>query len=73
MSSDVLSGEVKCRCGWDGVGEHPCHANAYTCRKPATRRFYNARPAALAGMQMKFEVKDTFACDECWEKFGDKK
>ena len=60
-----------CRCGYDNVGEHPCHGNAYTCGKPSKQRFYNARPVALAGMQMKLEVTDTFACDECWIKFGD--
>lgn len=63
--------EATCRCEWDGVGEHPCHGNAYTCRKPSKQRFYNARTAALSGMQMKLVVTDTFACDECWAKFGD--
>jgi hypothetical protein len=56
----------KCRCGHEGDGPHPCHARAYTCRKPAKQRFYNARPAALAGVQMKFTADETWACDECW-------
>lgn len=56
----------KCRCGHDGKGPHPCHAVGYTCRKPATQRFYNARPVALAGVQMKFQATNTWACDECW-------
>lgn len=60
-----------CRCGFDGNGEHPCHGDAYTCKKPSKQRFYNPRPVALSGMQMKLEVRDTFACDECWERFGD--
>lgn len=59
----------QCRCGHDGQGPHPCHAKAYTCRQPATQRFYNARPAALAGMQMKLVCDDTWACDGCWAEF----
>lgn len=59
----------QCRCGHAGEGPHPCHANEYTCRKPATRRWYNARMVGLAGMQDKFEVSDTWACDECWAKW----
>lgn len=61
-----------CRCGFDGVGDvHPCHGLAYTCKKPATRRFI-AQPLgtySLAGMQPKFAASDTWACDECWAKF----
>jgi len=57
-----------CRCGWDGQGDHPCHANAYTCRKPAKVRYYEpTKLYALAGMQMKMSVAETYACDECWE------
>ena len=57
-----------CRCGHkDGDDFHPCHAKAYTCRKPATQRFYNPRPVCLAGVQMKFAVNETWACDDCWE------
>lgn len=58
-----------CRCGFSGEGSHPCHNNGYTCRKPATQRFYNARPVALAGVQMKLQADETWACDECWEGF----
>jgi len=58
-----------CRCGHDGQGSHPCHAKAYKCRKPASQRFYNAQRVALTGMQMKLQVQDTWACDECWEEF----
>ncbi len=56
-----------CRCGHVGGEPHPCHGLGYTCRKPARERFYNARPVALAGMQLKFQVNQTWACDECWD------
>ena len=57
-----------CRCGWDGQGDHPCHANAYTCRKPAKARYYEpTRRYAIAGFQMKMSISETYACDECWE------
>lgn len=59
----------KCRCGHEGAGDHPCHGKAHTCRKPATQHFYNPQPVALAGMQMKLQVTDTWACDECWTQF----
>lgn len=61
-----------CRCSWNGEGEHPCHAKEYTCKKPATQRFYNPHLTSLAGMQMKFGVYDTWACDECWNDFKSK-
>lgn len=32
-------------------------------------RFYNPKLVSLSGMQLKFQVSDTWACDECWEKF----
>jgi hypothetical protein len=32
-------------------------------------RFYDARLVPLAGVQMKFEVRDTNACDPCWSDF----
>lgn len=62
----------KCRCGHDehDQSEHPCHGGAYTCRKPATQRFYNAEAVCLAGMQMKFQMTSTWACEECWKEFG---
>ena len=63
---------MKCRCGWEGKGDHPCHKNRYTCKAPAKQRFYNPKATALAGMQLKFEVRDTWACDECWEDFSKK-
>ena len=61
--------EDSCRCGHRGEGPHPCHAKGYTCRKPATQRFYNAQPAVLAGVQMKLTCSSTWACDACWEWF----
>lgn len=59
----------RCRCGHpkDSPDPHPCHAKGYACGKPAIQRFYNVVPYAhVAGMQMKLEVRDTWACDECW-------
>lgn len=58
-----------CRCGHDGGDIHPCHGDEYRCRKPATLRWYGARAIALAGMQMKLECSDTWACDDCWRLF----
>lgn len=62
---------MPCRCGFDESesGDHPCHARGYTCRKPAKLRFYGPKTVALAGVQLKFEVSSTWACDECWEKY----
>lgn len=60
-----------CRCGYDGTGPHPCHGQGYTCRRPATQRIYNQRPAHLAGVQLKLSVDITWACDDCWAKFAD--
>ena len=52
---------MSCRCGFT-EGDHPCHYAGYTCRKPATQRFYNPELVSLAGMQMKVQVTDTWAC-----------
>ncbi len=61
---------VTCRCGHvEGVGPHKCHGKGYECENPGTRRFYNARPATLSGVQPKLVADDTWACDECWEEF----
>lgn len=62
-------GSWNCRCGWDGVGDHPCHGDQYQCKKPAKQRFYNPYPTALSGFQMKLGVSETWACDRCWEEF----
>ena len=59
----------RCRCAHIGEGPHPCHGQAYTCRKPATRRLYNPTLPALAGMQMKVQATETWVCDECWAEF----
>lgn len=67
----VVGGQVLwCRCGWAGDGPHPCHGRAYSCRAPASHRFYDARPAAVAGVQVKLQVSETWACDACWAKFA---
>jgi len=60
---------MTCRCGHEGGEPHPCHGVVYTCRKPAIHRFYAPKFVSLAGQQMKMEVRDTWACDECWEEF----
>jgi len=58
-----------CRCGHSGSGPHPCHAKGHSCGKHAVQRFYNAQAVALVGVQMKFQMSDTWACDECWKAF----
>jgi hypothetical protein len=58
-----------CRCGHTTAEQHPCHGDGYACKKDSKQRFYNPHIASLAGAQLKFEVKDTWACDDCWEKF----
>lgn len=59
-----------CRCGWDGeTGPHPCHSDGYRCRQPAEQRFRITGPAHLAGMQLKFNASETWACDECWSYY----
>jgi len=60
-----------CRCGHrlDSTDPHPCHGDEYRCKKPAKQYFYNPTLPALAGMQMKVTVVDTWACEECWEAF----
>lgn len=58
-----------CRCGYDGVGDHPCHANQYSCGKSAKQRFYGAAPASLPGTSVKLVANDTYACDECWTNY----
>lgn len=60
-----------CRCGYDDKdgGPHPCHGQGYTCRKPATQRFYGLRPVALAGASMKFGASETWSCDSCWAEY----
>lgn len=61
---------MTCRCGHE-VGPHPCHGKGYSCKKPATQRFYHEnKPFSLAGMSMKFPVSETWACDECWKSFS---
>jgi hypothetical protein len=64
----MKSDENRCRCGHrhESKEPHPCHGNGYKCRQPARIRFYNARPVCLAGVQTKFGVDSTWACDACW-------
>lgn len=60
---------MTCRCGHTGSEPHPCHGDGYRCRKPALRRFTQTGPHALAGMQLKFSMRETWACDECWAAY----
>ncbi len=70
MLSDVIGYRVACRCGWDGKGEHPCHARAYTCTNPGTARYYEPHKMySLAGAMPKISAVQTYACDECWSAF----
>lgn len=62
---------LRCRCGHDGNGPHPCHGGGFACAKPATERFY-ATTASIAGVQMKVGAAQTWACDECWEWYRQK-
>jgi len=61
-----------CRCGYEGTGQHPCHGKGYTCQKPAKQRFYDVQMPALAGMHMKVQVTETWACDACWTEYNPK-
>jgi hypothetical protein len=59
-----------CRCGYkEGDAFHPCHGEAYKCRKPSQQYFYDPYLSPLSGAQMKFTMSDTWACPECWEDF----
>jgi hypothetical protein len=64
-----MSNNDYCRCGHNGDGPHPCHGVAYTCRQPATIRFFADHNASLVGAQMKFSATTTFACDKCWDHY----
>lgn len=70
LRGGVDVGHNPCRCGHTGADPHPCHARAYTCRQPATRRFYRPRWVGLAGAQTKMEVCETWACDACWAEYS---
>jgi len=62
-----------CRCGHSDFSlspePHPCHGSEYTCGKPAKRRFYNGKFVSLAGVQLKVQANETWACDACWDAF----
>jgi len=58
----------KCRCGWEGEGQHPCHGKGYQCKSPALPRFV-ATSGGLSGSQIKTAAYQTWACDSCWEEF----
>lgn len=64
-----------CRCGHPtgSADPHPCHKyNRFgggRCGKPAAQRFYNPTPVPLSGVQLKFQVQETWACEEHWAEF----
>ena len=67
-----------CRCGHAAGSKdpHPCHWRDFggRCGQPATQRFYNPTPgrvpyAQVAGVQLKLELVDTWACDAHWAVF----
>lgn len=58
-----------CRCGWNGTGDHPCHRCGTA---PGKRRLRHADiPYSLAGAQPKFNMVETWSCDECWAEWVD--
>lgn len=40
-------------------------------KEPGSIRFYSPKLVPLAGMQMKFQVRDTWGCDACWAVFDE--
>jgi hypothetical protein len=61
----------QCRCGHAGGSPHQCHGHHYKCtNKPTKQYFYGPQLSSLAGVQMKVQVFDTWACDKCWREFN---
>lgn len=57
-----------CRCGFDGIGTHFCHAGREIndrCTREANPKFISTM-SALAGMQMKTGAIIACYCDECF-------
>jgi hypothetical protein len=65
MTTEEVAREIRAHTD----GPHPCHGRNYTCGKPATQRFYNARTVTMEGEHLKFQTTDTWACNECWAEF----
>lgn len=63
---------VRCRCGWDGTGGHPCHGDGYECTGEHAKERLVCRPVALAGRQMTFGAYKTWSCEACWESFKER-
>ncbi len=64
---------MSCRCGYPAGlldDPHPCHGHGYTCGKPAQHRLYSARLVGLGGMQTKFSMSETWACDDCRREYA---
>lgn len=65
---------MSCHCSRD-TPAHLCHGADYTCPRPAKSRLYRTSQHidfALAGVQTKFVMTETWACDECWAEFVSK-
>ena len=45
MTTEEVAREIRAHTD----GPHPCHGRNYTCGKPATQRFYNARTVTMEG------------------------
>lgn len=65
--------ENPCRCGFDGIGFHRCHAGrnpsypGLQCEREAKPRFVAKLPA-LAGMQMKVSAQIACYCEDCYKE-----
>lgn len=71
MSINTFSPNSKCRCGYDGVGVHQCHAGRdprYTggrCPREAKEIPVVTGPAFLPGESLKFNMVFAYYCEEC--------
>ena len=61
------SKESPCRCGYDGIEIHYCHAinklNNERCKNEA-QPFFSTKVSSLAGMQIKFSANIVCYCHE---------
>lgn len=70
MTTDftVFTSDQPCRCGYDGVGDHRCHAGrsqpGKRCVNVAVPKLY-ATNGALAGYQLKYSCVVGYYCDTC--------
>ena len=78
----VYTVEKPCRCGFDGDGEHRCHAGrdprcpGGRCANPAEPGRFVAKPLgsySIAGTQMKFVGDYYHYCATCWRELETEK